>query len=247
MSTATHTFPAALAHGPITPVTDDVYAVQGSFKMGPGVHVGRTMTIARTGGELVLFNPVRLSRQGEDELEALGRVAHLVKLSDSHGMDEPYYQNRYQAKTWAFPGAKLASISADETLAGEGPIPGGRSVLYRGNEGWCEGAYLIPGGGGTLVTCDAIQNHADHEFTNFGGRMVLRIAGVPSVVAVPNLWRRSQKLSRDGLLETLGPLRSLQFEHLVTRHGPASVGKASELVCKAIDVAAAAGGLPRKK
>lgn len=241
MSTATQNFPAALAHGPITPVTEDVFAVQGSFKFGPGIHVGRTMTIARTGGDLVLFNPVRLSRRGEDELEALGRVAHLVKLSDSHGIDEPYYQNRYAAKTWAFLGAKLAYISADETLTGEGPIPGGRSVLYRGNEGWCEGAYLIPGGGGTLVTCDAIQNHADHEFSSFGGRMALRIAGVPSMVAVPPLWRRSQKLSRDGLLETLGPLRSLQFEHLVTGHGPASVGKASERVRKAIDAAA---GLP---
>ena len=241
MTTATQTFAAALAHGAITPVTDDVFAVQGAFKLGPGVHIGRTMTIARAGGELVLFNPVRLSKQGEVALDALGRVAHLVKLSDSHGVDEPYYRHRYEAKLWAFPGAKLDGRSADELLAGEGPIPGGLSVLYRGNAGWCEGAYLIAGGGGTLVTCDAIQNHNDHEFTSFGGRMALKVARVPSRVAVPSLWRRSQKLNREGLLDTLGPLRSLEFEHLVTGHGPASVGNASALVRKAIDAAA---GLP---
>ena len=234
------TFPPALPHGSITSVTDDVYAVRGSFKMGPGVCIGRTMTIARTGGELVLFNPVRLSDEGEKELEALGRVAHLVKLSDSHSIDEPYYLDRFDAKLWAFPDAKLEGITADETLEGEGPIPGGQALLYSGNEGWCEGAYLIPGGGGTLVSCDALQNCADHEFSNFGGKMVAKMMGFKGGVIVPKMWRRFQKRSGDGVLETLGRLRSLEFEHLVTGHGPAAVGQASDLVRRAIDAAAAA-------
>ena len=42
-------YPAPLPHGPIEPVTDDVFWVRGSIGLGPGLRITRNMTIVRCG------------------------------------------------------------------------------------------------------------------------------------------------------------------------------------------------------
>lgn len=84
-------YPAALVHGALTEVADGVHCVRGSFPMGPGVRIGRTMTVLRGDDGLVVLNAVRLSASAQQELDALGPVKHLIKLSDSHFIDEPFY------------------------------------------------------------------------------------------------------------------------------------------------------------
>jgi hypothetical protein len=37
-------FPDPMPHGPIIRVTDRIHVVRGSFPIGPGVRIGRTMT-----------------------------------------------------------------------------------------------------------------------------------------------------------------------------------------------------------
>ena len=79
-------FPKAMPHGPITRVVDGVHIVRGGFTMGPGVVISRTMTIVENPDGLVVLNPIRLSEAGHAELDRLGQVKHLVKLSDSHSV-----------------------------------------------------------------------------------------------------------------------------------------------------------------
>src|SRR5262245_20507977 len=103
----TTSFAPALPHGPITALLDGVHFVRSSFRMGPGVVISRTMIVAQAPDGLVLLNSARLGDAGLTDLEKLGAVRHLVKLSDSHGLDEPFYVDRYKPQVWTLPGAHV--------------------------------------------------------------------------------------------------------------------------------------------
>ena len=197
------------------------------------------MTVVDAGDGLVVFNAIRLSEPGMVELDALGVVKHLVKLSDSHSIDEPFYADRYKPAVWALSGASLPKLDANRSLGADGPISGGVVVDYGDTAGWREGAYLVPMGGGTLVTCDAIQNCADTEDASFLGRVLTSLMGFKGGVVVPPMWRRFQKVSGARVRETLSGLLDLSFENLVTGHGPPIVGGADALVRSAIERASA--------
>jgi hypothetical protein len=221
------TFAAALPHGPLTRVADGVFAVRGRFRMRPGMTISRTMTVLDSGDGLVVLNAVRLSDAGHSELDALGKVKHLVKLSDSHGIDEPFYTDRYAPQTWG--------KANDKPLTGEGPIGGGVVVELTGTSGWRECAYWTPLGGGTLVTCDAIQNCADTEGASFMARSMMPFLGFKGGVIQPAMWRRLQKVPPPKIRTALAGLAPLAFENLITGHGPPVAGGADKLVRAAID------------
>ena len=228
-------FPNHLPHGSLTSVVDGVYCVRGSFGMGPGVTIGRTMTVVDTGDGLVVLNAVRLSDSAHAELDALGQVKHLVKLSDSHSIDEPYYVDRYKPAVWSLRGAAMGQLSIDRSLGPDGPIAGGVVVDYGETAGWREGAYLVPMGGGTLVTCDAIGNYADSEGASFLGRIMMSVMGFKGGVVVPPMWRRFQKLKGPRVGETLSGLVDLSYANLVTGRGPPVAGGADAVVRSAIE------------
>ncbi len=96
-------YPTVMPHGPIELVADDVFWVRGSIGLGPGLRITRNMAIVRSGGELSLFHAVRLSAEGEAELEKLGTVKNVVKVAHAHGQDDAYYLDRFGATYWALP------------------------------------------------------------------------------------------------------------------------------------------------
>jgi hypothetical protein len=91
-------------------------------------------------------------RDARAALDALGTVEHLVKLSDSHRLDEPCYIDRYGPEFWTLEDAQVGDTKPTQKLEGEGPVPGGRVIDYRKAPTWREGAYHVSNGGGTLVT-----------------------------------------------------------------------------------------------
>jgi hypothetical protein len=234
------TFPPALAHGPITPVIDGIYLVRGGFRMGPGILISRTMTIAKTPDGLVVLNAVRLSDDAQAELDRLGKVKHLIKLSESHGVDEPFYVDRYKPEVWAMPGAKMeGGVTATKVLGPACPIAGGVAVDFPGSAGWKERALWVPNGGGTLIACDVLQNHVDGEHTSMLGRAMSSMMGFKGGVIVAPMWRKMQKLQGAQLQQALAGLSLLGCANLVTGHGPAIVGGADRLVKTAIERACA--------
>lgn len=232
-------FPEALPHGELTRVAERVHSVRGAFKMGPGVVIGRTMAVLESDDGLVILNATRLSPEGEAALDRLGPVKHVVKLADSHFVDEPYYLDRYGATLWSLPGADLREMTAGRTLGPEGPVKGGTVIDYGELAGWREAGYLVPLGGGTLVTCDAIQNQCDTEGSNFMGRLTSSLMGFKGGVINPPMWRRFQKCKGPDLARALSGLVELEFENLVTGHGPPVSGGAAEQVRRAIQQATA--------
>ncbi len=227
-------FPEAMTHGPLLRVCEGVHCVRGAFRMKPGVVVGRTMTIVETADGLVVMNAVRMTDAGQAALDALGRVVHLVRLSDSHGVDEPYYLDRYGPTFWTLPGARVRGLGEGRTLGPDGPVPGGVVVDLAEARAWREAAYLVPQGGGTLVTCDVVQNWADGEHASLLGRVAATALGFRGGVIVPARWRRFQKIAGAEVQRTLDALTDLTFENLVTGHGPPVAGGADRLVRAAV-------------
>lgn len=232
-------FPLARPHGPLTRVAEGVHCVRGGFAMGPGVMISRTMTVLQAGDGLVILNAVRLSDAGQAELDAMGKVKHLVKLSDSHAIDEPFYADRYAPEVWTLPDAKLQGITATRKLGPDGPVAGGVVVTFAGTRGWREVAYWVPLGGGTLVTCDAVQNCADTDGASFLGRVMMSLMGFKGGVIVPPMWRRMQKVSGVQVREAFACFAGLACANLVTGHGPPLVGGADAAVRAAIARASA--------
>lgn len=72
-------FAAPTPHGPITRLCDGVHLVRGTFRMGPGLMISRTMTIVETPEGLAIVNSVRLDAPTEAQLVAMGKVAHVIK------------------------------------------------------------------------------------------------------------------------------------------------------------------------
>ena len=240
-SIGTMSFAPTLPHGPITRIADGVHLVRGSYRMGPGVAIGRTMTILEAGDGLVILNAVRLSEAGQAELDELGKVKHLVKLSDSHGVDEPYYAQHYRPEVWKLAGSKSTDLEGTRTLGPDSPIAGAAVFEYPGTSGWSECGYLVSAGGGTLVACDALQNHVDFEGASFLGRVMTPLMGFKGGLIVAPMWRKYQKIAGAKVRAAFEPLRDRSFRNLVTGPGPPIVGNADALAKAAIEAASSAG------
>jgi hypothetical protein len=226
------TFPPPRAHGPITPVTEGVYCVRGTFKLGPGLVISRTMTIVKVPEGLVIVTPVRLDAAGEAELLRLGKVLHVVTLSDAHGVDAPYYVKTFGAPFWTVPGARQKRLPVDRVLGPESPIPGAEVLALPPSPP--ESVLWLPHGGGTLITCDVIQHHVDTEGASFLARLMTPIMGFKGGVIVPKMWRKIHRVAPADVATVLAEVGKRSFSNLVTGHGPPVVGGADQRVRAAI-------------
>jgi hypothetical protein len=209
-------FPPALPHGPLTEVFPDVFVVTGGFRFAPAISITRNMTIVRQGGELVLINSVRLSPEGEAELDKLGKVAHLFRIGAFHGADDPYYVDRYKPTLWAPPGTRHGGglTTRKELVAAVAPLPGMR-VFSFDQAKVPEVGVLLERDGGILVNCDAYQNWTSFEGCSLLGGLVGRFMGFgPAVIGGP--WVKSQGPGVRGDFERLV---ELPFQHLLSGHG----------------------------
>ena len=209
-------FPAALPHGPITEFLPNVFWVRGSFRFAAGVTVTRNMAILRQGRDLTLVNSVRLSPEGEAELERLGEVKHLVRLGHFHGMDDPYYLSRYKPLLWALPRTpQQGGIQAARDLhPGSSPCED-VSVFHFAGGHVQEAALIVEREGGILITCDSYQNWEDLSGCSLLGKITLKVMGFqPLYIGVPWLkaMGRGVKPDFDRLLEA-------PFLHLIPGHG----------------------------
>lgn len=227
------TFPAALQHGPITKIVEGVFAVRSGFQMGPGVRISRTMTVVQTEDGLALLNAARLSDEAHAELERIGPIKHLIKLSDSHGIDEPYFVDRYKPEVWTLDG--VTHVRGTRRLGPDSPLRDARVLALPGANGWRECMYWLPNGGGTLVACDALQNHADTEGASFLAKLVTPMMGFKGGLIVAPMWRKYQKVRGPQVRAAFEPALELSFANVVTGHGPAIQGRADAMTRAAIE------------
>ena len=213
--------PPAMSHGPIEEIVDDVFWVQGSVNLAPGMRLTRNMVIVRCGEELVLISPVRLSVAGEAALEQLGTVRHVVKIGIFHGMDDAYYLERFGATYWALPGGTRPEdpTPGEELREGSLPIPGAELFEFLDTQSK-EGALLIARGGGILITCDAVQHWCDTKGCSLPAKLVARLIGFlrrPAQIGPP--WLKKMTPEGGSLKSDFERLIQLDFVHMIGAHG----------------------------
>lgn len=156
-------FPPALPHGELVEVLPHIWQVTGESRPSFGGLdwcFSRNMTIFVEGGELVLVNTVRLDEGGLAKLDALGRVAHVLRIGAWHGRDDAFYVDRYGAELWAMEGLedeRGAVVSRRLVPGGETPVARGTVLRFEAGRA-AEGLLLVDWAGGVLVACDSLQN-----------------------------------------------------------------------------------------
>lgn len=233
-------FPPSLPHGALEEIFPDVFFVTGTVGM-PGpipVRFSRNMTVIRQGRALTLVGTVRLDEAGLAALDALGEVKHVIRLAGFHGMDDPFYKDRYGAKVWVVRGQVYArGFDAPKTAKADGyfqpdvemdagtelPVAGARLVTFDGQTG--EGVLLLEREGGILVTGDSLQHweRVDPYF-NWLGAIVMRLMGFIKPYNVGPGWLRTAKPD----LRQVRGLLDLPFEHVLPVHGAPVIGRARE-------------------
>ena len=157
-----------LPHGALTEVLPGIHFVTGAMTM-PGpitVRFSRNMTIVREGERLVLVNSIRLDEAGLAALDALGKVTDVIRVAANHGLDDPFYKDRYGAKVWVVKGqrygagAETPSFTPDAEMDATTALPLAGARLHVIHATPPEAVLLLDRQDGVLVAGDCLQHWA---------------------------------------------------------------------------------------
>jgi hypothetical protein len=229
-------YPPAYPHDPIEEVDTDLFMVRGSVRMNRFMRITRNMAVVRDHGELSLVNPIRLDAAGERALLALGEVKRILRLGPMHGLDDPYYVDRFAAELWAqgdsenYPEPKIAQkLAADRPL----PFPAAELFEFAGTK-QPESALLVRRNPGVLLTCDSIQHYGDYRHNTLLARLVMPRIGFPKTTVVGPIWLKLMTPPGDSLKSEFERLLTLDFDRLLSAHGSLLTSGAKASVAAAI-------------
>ncbi len=226
-------------------VIPDIFFVSGAMLISKPIKMqfSRNMTVLRVGEELTLINTVKLSEQGLQKLDALGKVVRIIRLAAFHGMDDTFYKERYNAEVLSVnaPYARGVEINPSEDkiyfhpdqILTEGallPIPGAKTIEISSSKPK-ELLLFLDVQGGTIISGDCLQNwqSADKHF-DWLGKVLMKLMGFIKPYNVGPGWRKYTKPDSLELEKKLG----IDFENVIPAHGQPVLGSASELYKPAI-------------
>lgn len=197
--------------------------------MGPGMSLNRIMVVVRSGEELTLISSVRLSAEGEAELERLGKVRHVVRIG-VHGMDDAYTVQRFGARYWTLASMPVPQgIEDHQVLAAESlPVPDASLFSFE-NTVDEEAALLVHRAGGILVTCDSVQNWPGTEGCSLLAKAAAKVMGFTARRAqIGPPWRKRMTPEGGSLRTDFERMAALEFAHLVGAHGAPLIDTANQ-------------------
>ena len=214
-------FPTALSHGRLDEIFPGVFFVTGAMKtelMGSDWQFSRNMTVVRDGQTLTLINSVRLDDAGLAQLDALGRVANVVRIGSLHGRDDAFYKDRYGADLWAPPGMTHEhGLVTDRELKPDGEVPFADCGVFDFRTTKLPECILrIDRAGGILVACDSLQNWlGPDEFFSEESRRMMTEMGFFQPANLGPLWMQVNEPQGQDFVR----LREVPFQHVVCGHG----------------------------
>ncbi|NMN75140.1 hypothetical protein AF70_00006630 [Pseudomonas sp. KD5] len=184
------------------------------------MRMNRNMVIVKSGDELTLINPVRLSDAALCQLDALGNVRHVLRLGDFHGLDDRFYVDRYQAEFWCQSQPETYKVPmANHVInaAASPPMPDAQFFVYEAAK-YPEACLLLKNLK-LLIATDSIQYWADWSYTTFLSRCVLRMMGFKLTLLIGGPWLKRVTPEGGSLVADFERLLRLDFEHVVGAHG----------------------------
>jgi hypothetical protein len=172
----------------------------------------------------------------------------VIRLAANHGMDDPFYKDRYGAKIWTVKGQRYTagfSTSSPKTYfdsdvemdaTTQPPIEGARLQIIRSQPP--EGLLLLPRDGGLLVSGDCLQNWGERDrYFNGLGALMMRAMGFIRPHNIGPGWLKQCKPPHEDLRAIL----EQPFANVLPAHGTPVIGGAADLFRPAIDRVAPAG------
>ncbi len=230
------TFPAVLPHDPIEKIGDDVFMASGSVNINRIIRFSRNMAIVRRDQNLTLINPIRLSYSELARLDDLGHVKHIIRLGAFHGMDDPFYMDRYKPKFWCQEGGTTYTQPAiDQVLTETSDLPFDNAKLFCFKETLQpECMLLLPSEQNLLLTCDAIQHYADYSNSNLPARIMSPFIGFPKTTLIGPFWIKLMTPEGASLRGEFERLLELKFDRLLSAHGTLLEADAHSAVANAL-------------
>ncbi len=227
--------PAALAHGELREVLPNLFFVTGTMRM-PGpvpITFSRNMTVVREGERLIVVNSVRLDDAGLRSLDALGKVTDVIRIAGYHGMDDPFYKERYGAKVWVVKGQRYVAgfdatapetyLTPDVEIDAQSELPLANARIYRIESNAPEGLLLLEREGGVLIAGDCLQHwQATDAYFSFAGKLMMKAMGFIKPHNIGPAWLKQTKPPTADLLGIL----DLDFAHVLPAHGSAVISGA---------------------
>jgi hypothetical protein len=244
MNHTTRPHPPAGKHGELREVLPGLHFVTGTVKM-PGplpVRFSRNMTVVRRGDRLVLVNTVRLDDDGLAALDKLGKVTDVVRLAANHGLDDPFYAERYGAKVWVVKGQRYTAgfntsspktyFTPDHEMDATTALPIDGAKLFVFDSTPSEGLLVLGDHGGVVISGDCLQHWAaPDEYFSWLGRTMMKMMGFIKPHNIGPGWLKQCKPPKDQLRAIL----DLSFANVLPAHGAAVVGDAREHYRAAIE------------
>jgi hypothetical protein len=230
------TFPEQLPHGEIQEIFPDVFFVKGQSQFesqGKAVKCTRAMTIIRDSGRLTLVNSVRLSGDGLQALDRLGKVENIVRIGANHGRDDAFYSDHYNAPVWALSGTQHdRPVKAKATLiaGNEGPVKDALVVVFETIPA-PEAVLFLNRSGGILISCDSLQNMiGPDEFFDTQSTGMMKKAGFFRSGNIGPAWRARLQPNVSDFERIL----ALEFQHLLPSHGDPLLNDAHSVVSQTV-------------
>lgn len=214
-------FQHAMPHGSIEEVFPDVFCVTGTMRnefFGSMWQFSRNMTIVRESRRLTIVNSIRLDDEGLAVLDALGKVVNVVRIGDMHGIDDPFYVDRYQATFWALPGMRIQDgLNVDKVLAAGGEMPFADASLFEFKTTKRPEAILhLHREGGILIACDSLQNWTEpDEFFLDETAERMQEMGFFTPATLGLAWLQESEPGADDFVR----LKEMRFRHVLCGHG----------------------------
>lgn len=204
----------------LIPLDDDLWVADAPFRF-LGTHLGTRMTVVRLStGELWLHSPVPLDEQLKVELDAIGRVRHIVAPNLYHHLYVGHAAAAYpEATVYGVPGLadKRQDLTLHETL-GEGvPAAWQGDLEQMAVDGTLLGetVFFHPATR-TLISSDLVQNFgsSDHWWT----RLYLGLQNIDNRFAhslIVKLCYRDKPTAR----ASIDALFTWDFDRVILAHG----------------------------
>jgi hypothetical protein len=240
------TFPEALRHGEIQKVFSNIYFVKGTVAMSRPLPMrfSRNMTIIKEDEELTLINSVRLNDAGLKQLEELGKVKNVIRLAAFHGMDDPFYKKRYNAKVWSINAPYTSKVKKkdepeeiyfnpdivlnDSTVL---PLKNAKLIIFKS----CtpsEAILLLQRENGIVISGDCLENWSrTDEYFSFFSKIIMKMMGFIKPYNIGPVWLKLATPDANEIKSIL----ELDFEHVLPAHGEPVINRAKELYRSAIN------------
>lgn len=209
----------------------------------------RMAVIRLSSGELFIWSPIALSEALRREVEAHGRVCHLVSPNKLHYLFLNDWKNAYpNARVYASPGLrkKRKDIAFDEELGDNPPTVWARDIdqaIMHGSFALTEVVFFHRESR-TVLFADLVQNFRPDWFKGWKG-VLARLDGIVAPnPGAPREWRASF-LDRRAAEIALTRILSWPIARVVIAHGDVPSGDPIGFVRKAFGWLP--GGMPRTR